>query len=336
MPWIPAQNELKEQWNRFIIEQNGSFLQSKEWSEFQAKFGRKIFPFVYKDNKEIKAEALIIRHSLPFGLSYFYCPRGPVIKSDISVEKTKLFEEFFETAKKLGKQEKAIFFKIEPEKNYACDLLNLAFKKSKKEIQPAQTIILDLQKDEQEILDGMKQKTRYNIRLAETKGVTVKNFSGGELTDEQFEKFWNLLGQTTQRENFRGHERNYYKELFKIQSSDFSSELFLAEHNGETIAAHFIVFFASQTVYLHGASSRTRKEFMAPHLLHWEAIKSAKKRGALNYDFWGISEQKWPNLTRFKKSFGGEEINYSGAFDFAFDKLLYFSYNIYNKVRKII
>ena len=340
MPWFIADDNFKEHWNRFVIEHDGSFLQSREWGEFQKKTGRKIWPLWYKDGDEIQAVALIIRHGLPFGFSYLYCPRGPIVNSKFKNRKSKLFEEFLEKVKEIGTEERAIFLKIEPEADFPFNLSDFRFVKSKKEIQPAQTVILDLTKTEEELLAEMKSKTRYNINLAERKDIKITQQT---THNSQLTTFLELLKETAEREGFRLHPKEYYEKLFAAHSPNFSVELFLAEYNGKTIAAHLLVFFGNparttevvqsggQAVYLHGASSREHKETMAPYLLHWEAIKQAKNRGCLTYDFWGISEKKWPGLTRFKKSFGGFEKTYLGASDLVFDKFWYWVYNIVRK-----
>ena len=350
MPWFIADDNFKEHWNRFVIEHDGSFLQSREWGEFQKKTGRKIWPLWYKDGDEIQAVALIIRHGLPFGFSYLYCPRGPLFNFQFSPpaggfnfqKKSKIFEGLLEKIKEINAKEKAIFFKIEPGADFPFNLSDFGFMKSKKEIQPSQTVILDLTKTEEELLAEMKSKTRYNINLAERKDIKITQQT---THNSQLTTFLELLKETAEREGFRLHPKEYYEKLFAAHSPNFSVELFLAEYNGKTIAAHLLVFFGNparttdviqsggQAVYLHGASSREHKDAMAPYLLHWEAIKEAKRRGYLTYDFWGISEKKWPGLTRFKKGFGGAEKEYPGAFDLVFAQFWYWVYNI---VRKII
>jgi lipid II:glycine glycyltransferase (peptidoglycan interpeptide bridge formation enzyme) len=109
-------------------------------------------------------------------------------------------------------------------------------------------------------------------------------------------------------------------------------KLFIAEYEDRIIAANIVMFFGNRAVYLHGASSNECRNLMAPYLLQWEQIKEAKKQGCEIYDFWGIDEKKWPGVTRFKKGFGGEEIDYSGTFDFIFDKTWYEIYKIAKRI----
>ncbi|MBU4142976.1 peptidoglycan bridge formation glycyltransferase FemA/FemB family protein, partial [Patescibacteria group bacterium] len=118
--------------------------------------------------------------------------------------------------------------------------------------------------------------------------------------------------------------------------------LFVAEYEGKVIAANIVVIFGSRATYLHGATSSEHREVMAPHLLQWEQIKYAKSQGCAEYDFWGIVNehtldkrgQSWEGFTRFKRGFGGQEVNYVGYWDYPLDKLWYFLYRLVQKFRR--
>jgi len=277
-----------------------SFLQSKEWLNFQKSLGRKAW-----DAGGIN----IIKHNLPLKKSYLYSPR---------CESKFLSDTFFNKIKEIAKKERAIFFKAEPQDK--IDLEKLGFKKSTN-IQPIKTIILDITKSEQELLNQMHYKTRYNINLALKKGIKTQI---SKLKSQNFNEFWRLMGETTKRDKFRSHPKEYYQKMLEIPGI----ELFLVELNGKIIAANIVVFYEKTAIYLHGASDYEHRNLMAPHLLQWEQIKEAKKRGCEEYDFWGTDEQKWPGVTRFKKGFGGREISYPGAFDLVFQPLWYKVYKI--------
>ena len=224
-----------------------------------------------------------------------------------------------------------IFLKIEPDENFPADLnlIDSEFKKSTKEIQPSETVILDLRKSEEELLKEMKQKTRYNIGVAEKHGIKIEEKG-------DFEPFWKLLEETASRDKFHLHPKKYYEEMLKNLNLETKfpsgNKLFLAEKGEKILAVAIVNFFNKRATYLHGASSAEYKNLMAPHLLHWEIARYAKKNGFEEYDLWGISEKKYPGVTRFKRGFGGKEINYPGAYDFIFDKKWHL---IYSAARKI-
>lgn len=275
---------------------SGAFLQSPQWAEFQKTLDRKVF-FIN--------EALIIKMPLVFGFSYLYSPKGAT--SDL------------DEIKKLAKKERAIFFRCEPQQKPNTKFIQT------KDIQPRCTQILDLTKSEQKLLAGMKQKTRYNIRLAEKKGVKIDIGN--------FEKFYNLLIHTSTRQKIKLHPKNYYKKLAGF------NEIFIAYYQNKPIAGAMVNFFEDTATYLHGGSlqklkngkteeQKNIKNLMAPYLLHWEIIKTAKSRGIKYYDWWGVDEKRWPGITRFKKGFGGREICAPGTYDLPIDKFWYFWYKL--------
>lgn len=294
-----------------------SFLQSNQWLDFQKSLGRKIW----------RVEgAGIIKNELRLGKSYLYSPRLRL--SDFACLPAwqggqAYFEKVLAQIKEIAKQENAIFFKIEPEEK--IDLEKFGFIKSHN-IQPKKTLILDITKSEQELLEQMHYKTRYNIQLAKRKGLKIQ-IPNPKI--KNFEDFWRLMQETTKRDGFRSHPKEYCKKLLEVPGV----ELFTAEHNGKIIVANIVVFWEKTAIYLHGASDYEHRNLMAAPLLQWEQIKAAKKRGCIKYDFWGVDEQKWPGVTRFKKSFNGKEIEYLGAYDLVFQQ---FWYRIYKIAREIL
>lgn len=320
----------------------GSFLQAFEWGGLQEKAGRKVWRIWLVDEK-IDANqpifaAQIIKHDLPFGKNYLYAPHGPIFRRGIIEQISKIgnfldkkreyFSEFLSTARKLCQEENAIFFKIEPllkSESHKKYLLESGLKKSGKEIQPSRTLILDLSKSEEELLKDMEQKTRYNINLAQKRGVKIVK------GDEYIDEFCGLMRQTAKRGGFSLHDADYYRELLSAKSDIFENVLYVARFDGKILAGAVVNFFNGRATYLHGASSSENRNVMAPHLLHFEIIKDAKARGFSQYDFWGISE-KWTGVTRFKQGFGGKEIAYLGAFDLPVDKKWYFLYSLARRV----
>lgn len=332
----------KEKWNKFILANRGSFLQAFEWGELQEKAGRKVWRMWLTDER-IDANqpifvAQIIKHNLLFGKSYLYASYGPIFKRGIIEQISKIgnfldkkreyFSEFLSTARKLCQEENAIFFKIEPllkSESHKKYLLESGLKKSDKEIQPSRTLILDLSKIEEELLKDMEQKTRYNINLAQKRGVEIVK------SDGYIDEFCDLMRQTAKRGGFSLHDTDYYRELLSAKSDIFENVLYVARFEGKILAGAIVNFFNRRATYLHGASSSENRNVMAPHLLHWEIIKETRARGMEQYDFWGISE-KWPGVTRFKQGFGGKEITYLGAFDLVVDKKWYFLYSFARRI----
>lgn len=316
----------KEQLNNFISRQKQSqFLQSWQWGEFHKQVSNKVIKVGVEENNQLIAAALLIKKVLPISRNYFYCPRGPVIDSKITKDKIRIIVNFlFNQFKKIAREENVMFLRFEP----AANIQHSTFSTQKTlDVQPSKTIILDLAKSETEILKSMQQKTRYNIRLAEKKGVKII-----EAELKQFDKFWQLMGQTSQRDKFRLHGINYYKKMMDL-GSDFI-KLFFAQYKKKIIAANIVSFFGDTVTYIHGASANDNRNVMAPYLLQWYSIKLAKKLGYRYYDFYGIDEKAWPGVTRYKKGFAGDEKKYQGTFDLIFDSGWYSVYKMVRKVRR--
>jgi lipid II:glycine glycyltransferase (peptidoglycan interpeptide bridge formation enzyme) len=324
----------KTQWNEFVIQNNGSFLQSFEWGQFQELLGYDIWR-----TEIVGLRGLIIKYPLPFGKSYLYCPRGPLGKFSEDV-----FRMFLGRIEEIAQREKSIFFKTEPERDINFSDINFSQESfsgteakskgfslvaSEKQIQPSKTIILDITKPEEELLQTMHQKTRYNIRLAQRKGIVVEKARGSQMIDI----FFALLKETARRDRFHSYPKEYYRKMTEVLEPAGLLKLFLARHGTEIVAVNLVCFFNQTATYLHGASDYRFRHLMAPYLLQWQTILEAKKTGMRYYDLWGIDDEKWPGVTRFKRGFGGEEVFYPGAYDAVFQPAWY---RLYNFARKIL
>ena len=336
----------KTKWNNFLTSQKlSSFLQSWEWGEWQEKLGKKVYRLTVVENEEILATCQIIQNFIGPKLlrkNYFYIPRGPVVESSLENKKKKAINNLiFEKINELAKKEKAFFLRTEPlEKTF---LENFKTLKKTKNIQPADTWVLDLAQTEEELLAQMHSKARYNIKLAERKGVTIQIAEN----TEDIESFFKVLDSTSRRNEFGIYSLKYYQELFELLSENTTMDnvsppvarVYLAKFENQVIAAIWVIFFGDTATYLYGGMDKKHSKLMAPHLIQWQAIMEAKKRDCKYYDFWGIApdgadkKHAWFGLTRFKKQFGGLEINYPGSNDAIFQKMWYY---IYNKLKKII
>lgn len=304
----------KEKWNQFINRtssgRGAEFLQSWEWGELLKREGAEVLRVGIET-----AAAMIVKQPISKHY-YWYAPRGPLGSvTDLSL----LIKEI------RGIDKKAVFLRIEPYKLLENKTpLNI---KKTISLQPKKTLVLDLNLSEDELLSNMHQKTRYNIRLADKKGVEIKEGSA-----EDFSEFWRLMSLTGERDNFRIHGSNHYKNLLSADKNFI--KLFFARYKGQNIAAGLFCFWGDQVTYLHGASDNKLRSLMAPYLLQWSVIKEAKEIGFRYYDFYGIDEEKWPGVTRFKQGFGGEVIEYPGTFDVVFKPFYYFIYNLLRRLKR--
>ncbi|MBI4134719.1 MAG: peptidoglycan bridge formation glycyltransferase FemA/FemB family protein [Candidatus Sungbacteria bacterium] len=322
MPELEVRPLPVEELKDFSTRTEDSFLQSLAWEEVQRRYGRETRRVLVGTNP-----LLCIKNDLRFGLSYWYSPR-PFIQDEVA---------FFEAARVLAKE--ALFFRVEPvnevqrlkvkvQKSF-FSLQPSAFSLSTN-LQPKETILIDLTKSEEEMLGAMHPKTRYNIRLAERHGVQIETRSGKEALD----CFYRLLGDTAERDGFSLHPKGYYECLLSSNSEDFENRLFFALHGGEIAAAAMVNFYRGTATYLHGASNYALRNIMAPYVLHWGIIEDAKVRGCHTYDFGGIDEMRWPGITRFKGGFGGSRKVFPGALDVPGKPFYYQLYRLARGIRR--
>jgi lipid II:glycine glycyltransferase (peptidoglycan interpeptide bridge formation enzyme) len=200
-------------------------------------------------------------------------------------------------------------------------------------IQPPRTVVIHIKDSEEQILAHMKQKTRYNIRLAEKKGVTVRAW-------DDIESFQKMMLATGERDGFGVHALAYYKRAYELFHPKQMGELLLAEYDGKPLAALFVARYGNRAYYLYGASTNEERNRMPTYLLQWEAMKWAKACACEEYDLWGVPDEDEATLEadfetrrdglwgvyRFKRGFGGELMRAVQAMDRVYNPLLYWAY----------
>lgn len=318
---------------------DGGFLQSSLWRRFQEAVGRQAHVVSHET-----FHASIIEHALPIAGTYFYVPRGPIV--EIKNQKSKS-ESAVHMLLEKAKERSVGWIRIEPQTEDALRECKRIFSKkvvkAPHDMQPREVLMVDLTKTEEELLAGMKPKTRYNIRLAKKKGVKV--FVARE---EKYQKaFLDLMRATADRKEITPHPRAYY-EKFLTSFPEEICRLFVAEYDGEVIAANLLIIFGTTATYVHGGSGDRQRAVMAPYLLQWEQMKFAKAKGCTRYDFGGIqthaargtrhAKRSWEGITRFKIGFAPEEkpIVFPGGFDIVLRPMHYALYRILQRVRQLI
>lgn len=202
-------------------------------------------------------------------------------------------------------------------------------------MQPRETFVMDISKSEEELLVQMKAKTRYNVRLAEKKGVRIFMTREKKYRDI----FLTLIEATAKRQNILPHPKSYYEKMIDAFSEE-KLTLFVAEYEGVVLAANFVLFAGDTATYLHGGTSDAHREVMAPVLLQWEQMREAKRRGCHWYDFGGVSVSAeinnhqskiaaWEGITRFKLGFSPDTVpmTFPGCYDMVVDQKRYELYS---------
>ena len=292
------------------------FLQSWKWGEFQKSVGRKVMQLIGDD-----WQAQGFEHQLPGLGKYLYVPRFQI--SDFGSQN---FIEYL-------KDKNYIFLRLEPLAKLSSSSYLLSQVKNR---QPQQTLILDLTRSEEELLRRMHAKTRYNIGLAERKGVVIKQ-------EKNIDIFWELNKKTTERDEFKSHEKKYYEKMLELdgvyQLTAYFENKPCDSAQGKPIAASIMIIFNNTATYLHGASANEFRNVMATYLLQWEGIKLGKRLNCDYYDFWGVApllkteNEPWAGMTRFKVGFGGEYKEYPQACDIILKPWKYWLYRFVRKIR---
>lgn len=202
---------------------------------------------------------------------------------------------------------------------------NHALRKSGTDMLPSNTLFVDLNPNPEHILNSMKSKTRYNIRLSARKGVHVRRANINDLP-----LWYGIYRETTSRNHIHSDDYQFFKSLWKAQEQDPDTELqlLLAEKDDQPLAGMVLTLNNGRATYLYGASSSDRRNLMATYLLQWEAMQTAKSRGCETYDMFGVSPLADPGhpmygLYRFKKGFGGDLFHRQGCWDYVFDEAKY-------------
>lgn len=312
------------EWNQYLQgHPNTHLLQTGEWGELKSAFGWKPVRII---SGNVGAQLLF--RKWPLGFAIGYLPKVAMSQQFGS-------NQFWQEIDSAGKQNHAIFLKLEPDlwEPQTPETWNLKLKTSPHNIQPPRTIMIDISGSEENILARMKQKTRYNIRLAEKKSVTVRAW-------EDLAAFHKMMVVTGGRDGFGVHSFEYYKRAYELMHPKGMCEILLAEYEGKALAALFVARNGNRAYYLYGASTDEERNRMPTYLLQWDAMKWAKTHGCTEYDLWGVPDEEetileanfesrhdglW-GVYRFKRGFGGELKRAAQAMDRVYHPLLYWAY----------
>jgi peptidoglycan pentaglycine glycine transferase (the first glycine) len=327
----------RQTWDAFVVSHPaGHLLQTWAWGELKARFGWRALRLALVEAGGLVAGAQVLFRPVLPGISLAYVPKGPLVDWADAAQAGALLDSL----RAACHARRSIFLKIEP---HVLDYVALresvvrhGVLVSEHAVQPPRTIVVDLKPAEEDILAAMKQKTRYNVRLAARKGVTVRPGAVDDLPT-----FHRLSQITGRRDGFGVHSLEYFRAAFELFVPDCA--LLLAEVEGEPVAGVMVFAHGSTAYYLFGASGDAHREKMPAYLLQWEAMRWARGRGCRRYDLWGIPDADEATLEanfttygeesaglwgvyRFKRGFGGQVVRAAGAFDFVFNRPLYWAY----------
>jgi lipid II:glycine glycyltransferase (peptidoglycan interpeptide bridge formation enzyme) len=347
-----------QSWNELISSlPMPHLLQTWEWAQVKVKYGWKAMPYVWRheagnEDRPVRAAAMVLKRSIRMGgfaarLCVLYIPKGPNLDWNDIPLRTRVLADLQELARRQG----AIFVKLDPDvvlgtglpgsaeaverpqgKVVTTDLQTFGWAFSPDQIQFRNTVLIDLRPAEEELLGRMKQKTRYNVRLAQKKGVSVRRGTPADLP-----LLYRMYAETSVRDGFLIRGEDYYQTVWKTfersaneipPASEPFSEPLVAEVDGQPVGAVSMFYFGGQAFYLFGMSREAHREKMPNYLLQWEAMRRAKSLGCHTYNLWGAPDDfvetdgLW-NVFRFKEGLGGVVSRTIGAWDYTPNPLFY-------------
>ena len=321
----------KTEWDLFLNQfPDAHILQTSEWGSLKELYGWRVN---YFQNKQAGCQVLL--RKLPFGYSIAYIPKGPVGTG---------WHHLWHEIDEYCINNHAFMMKVEPDiwlpSSFDFNIQLPSFRANFHVIQPRRTLAINLDGTENQWFQNMKQKTRYNIRLAMKKGVVVQ-------PSNNFIEFEKLLKETSARDKFGVHNINYYQRIYKMLYHKNECTLLMAKYDDNPIASIMVFARGQRAWYFYGASSNEYRNLMAPYLLQWEGMKWAAARGCKTYDLWGVPDEDEETLEenflqksqglwgvyRFKRGFGGQLIRSVGAYDKVYNP---FVYNLYRLLSKFI
>ncbi|PWH15848.1 MAG: hypothetical protein DDG60_05120 [Anaerolineae bacterium] len=361
-------------WNKLIARlPTPHFLQTWQWAQVKARYGWQPIYLLWddaqcrvlsnpspehheawRDEQKIQAAALVLKKSVISGgmaarLSLLYCPKGP----NLDWENAPLRKRVLHDLERFARQQGGIFMKLDPDvvlasglpgtenetpnpggESVLTEFRQRGWQFSAEQIQFRNTVLLDVSLSEEEMLARMKQKTRYNLRLAAKKGVNVRLG-----TPADWPMLYKMYAETSVRDGFVIRDEGYYQTVWKMfqpPNAHLSPEIplaepLIAEVEGEAVAAVFLFAFAGRAYYVYGMSREAHREKMPNYLLQWHAMQWAKAHGCQVYDLWGApdvfseSDPLW-GVFRFKEGLGGQVVQTMGAWDYIPNPLWYTLY----------
>jgi len=313
-------------------------MQTWEWGEFREKTGVEVVRLGIFDNNQLKAGFQITFHDVPkFNRTVAYLPKSsaPTV-------------EILHALADLGQRKLAIYIKFEPNLFAQSQLYQQTQSiKNLEQIYYANNCVrgkplftkysfmLDISKSEQELINMMKPKTKYNVSLAAKKGVVVTE----DNSDEAFQAYLNLTFETTKRQGFYAHDRNYHQTMWDTLKNSGMAHLLTAKYENEVLVAWILYTLNGVLYYPYGASSSKHRNVMASNLQMWEAIRFGKKMGCSRFDMWGSLGPNpnpldpWIGFHRFKEGYGGTLMEFIGSFDLVIDPSLYRLYTVADNLR---
>lgn len=303
-------------------------IQSWQWGEFRKSLGIPLIRYGLFDQNKLKTAFQISFHKIPLINKFVgYLPKGPFPDAKLT-----------QALKQISKEQNCVFIKTEPNIEIGeAEKIDRDFKKALKPLFTKYNFVLDLSPSEEELLKNTHQKTRYNVRVAQKKGVKI------EIREDApaLQTYLKLYFETTGRQGYFGHNEIYHTKVWETFSRNNQVKFVIASVHNIPVVAWMLLVFKDTLYYPYGGSSHLHRDAMASNLVAWEAIKLGKKLGLEKFDMWGAlgpdadPKDSWYGFHKFKMGYGGRLVEYLGSFDLVSNPLIYYAFNSVDKFTKL-
>jgi peptidoglycan pentaglycine glycine transferase (the first glycine) len=321
---IALESPLGIQWETLV--QNSAvsgFMQSLHWRGFKQRQGLSSLHLGLFRGGDLIGGVLFYYAKNSKGATILIAPEGPVLPWEDEDLSGQCMDRIVEFVQERSSEYGVIGIRIEPRLSPPGSPALLTFGRAPIDLLPIETLYVDLSKDHEQILLGMKPKGRYNIRLSKRRGVSVH--SSTNLVDVKL--FYALVKETAARDGFFLEPYIFFEALAETLFSSGTAQLFFAEHEGDPLGALLLITYGKRATYLYGGISNAKRNMMAGYALQWRAMKQAKLAGCTEYDFYGYDrfmapDNRYAKFSKFKSQFGGEPRRFIGANEYFFTEQL--------------
>lgn len=327
--------EKREAWDQFVTSHpEANFLQSWDFYEFHKNRGNEVVRrMALDDNDKVLGVYAGVVEKAKRG-KHLAIAGGPILDWD----NQELVKAIFQDMESEGKKHKCVFVRVRPQLEMAKGIPlmeELGLKRAPMYLSVEYAGVLDLNKDEEEILKGMRQRLRRALRKAEKNEIAVEKSTN----PEDIKEFYQIQLQTAGRHGFVAFSEDFFTKQFAAFAKNNEAVLYTAKYNGEVLAQNFMIFYGNEASYHYGVSSELGTKLSGAPLLHMEAMRDARKRGITRYNFWGIvgEDETWHRfygVSQFKRGFGVEELKYTPAYDIILEKGRYAFTKLIEDIRK--
>ncbi len=323
------------EWDRFLSGRaEANFLQSWQWGDFNEALGKRVHRIgLFEDGAPVGLMLAVVEDAPDIRCLAVW--GGPILDWGNAAH----VRSFITEARRLAKAEKCAFLRVRPQLEADEGAQRLfstnKFVRAPRNLHAEWTSIVDLTLPDERLLANMSQSTRAKVRKARSAGVTVTATNDPAAVA----RYCAIQRGTCDRKGFEPYADDYYEKQFQIFAATGSALLFSAERAGEVLAQAIIVFHGKEAVYHYGASTDAGRKFPGAHLLHWEVMQEAKRRGMTRYNFWGIApigdeQHRYACISQFKRGFGGADFEYLYARHLVLDYPRYAHNLLVGKMRK--